>query len=166
MVVAAGVGAPALLATAGVELRLDTPPGLLVHTRPHPRLLNGIVLAPELHMRQTDKGRIVIGSDFGGADPGPDAGATAQALLAQARAMLVGGERVAFDRCTIGLRPTLADGFPVIGRPDDRTGLYVAVMHSGVTLAAAVGLLVTQELRSGRRDPLLVPFGAREGVMR
>ena len=36
------------------------------------KLLNGLVLAERLHMRQTAEGRIIAGSDFGGADPGMD----------------------------------------------------------------------------------------------
>jgi hypothetical protein len=38
---------------------MTTPPGLLAHSRQHKRLLNGIVLAPGLHMRQTRAGRVV-----------------------------------------------------------------------------------------------------------
>ena len=45
----------------------------------------------------------------------------------------------------MGHRPTPADGFPVVGRPDGTAGLYVAVMHSGVTVATAVGLLAARE---------------------
>ena len=164
VVVAAGAGTAALLAGVGVALNLDAPPGLLVHTRPHARLLQGIVLAPELHMRQTDEGRIVIGSDFGGADPGDDAAATATGLLAAAKRMLDGGDTVELDRFTIGYRPTPGDGLPVIGRPPACPGVYVAVMHSGVTLAAAVGRFAAQELLSGRRDALLEPFGWRRAV--
>ena len=158
VVLAAGVGTPALLATAGISLALDAPPGLLVHTRPHARLLHGIVLAPELHMRQTAHGRIVIGADFGGADPGDDPGASAQALLDQVRTMLDGGAGLQLDFHTIGYRPTPAGGFPAVGRPEGRAGLYVAVMHSGVTLVPAIGELVAQEVLSGRRDRLLMPF--------
>ena len=165
VVLAAGAGTAALLAGVDLRLRLDTPPGLLVHTRPHPPLVRGIVLAPELHLRQTDEGRIVIGSDFGGADPGQDAAATADQLLQGARRMLDGGHDLELDRFTIGHRPTPADGLPVIGRPPGCAGLYVAVMHSGVTLAAAAGRFVAEELLSGRRDPLLGPFGWRAGVM-
>ncbi|MET0189694.1 MAG: FAD-dependent oxidoreductase, partial [Pseudonocardia sediminis] len=62
VVLAAGVGTPALLATAGLDLAMSAPPGLLAHTRPHARLLHGVVLAPELHLRQTAEGRIVIGA--------------------------------------------------------------------------------------------------------
>jgi glycine/D-amino acid oxidase-like deaminating enzyme len=110
-------------------------------------------------MRQTAEGRIVIGADFGGADPGADAGATAHALFAETKAMLRGADALALDFHTVGYRPTPADGFPIVGRADGLAGLYLAVMHSGITLAPAVGLFAVDELLKGRRDPLLAPYG-------
>lgn len=159
VVLAAGIASPEIAATAGVSLPLDTPPGLLVHSRPHARLLNGLVLAERVHMRQTAQGRIVAGSDFGGADPGADPVETAHALFAATQAMLKGGDVLKLDFHTLGYRPTPADGFPVIGRANGVDGLYVTVMHSGITLAPIVGLFATQELTTGHRDPLLAPYG-------
>ena len=159
IVLAAGLGTAALAATAGVRLPLTAPPGLLVHTRPHAPLLNGLVLAPDLHMRQTAAGRIVIGADFGGAEAGADPEATARALFERARAMLRGAESLAPDFHAIGERPMPADGFPIVGRPAGLAGLAVAVMHSGITLAPAVGLFVAEDILAGRRDPLLAPYG-------
>jgi glycine/D-amino acid oxidase-like deaminating enzyme len=159
VVLAAGVATPHLAATAGVSVPLDTPPGLLVHSRPTGKLLNGLVLAERLHMRQTAEGRIVAGSDFGGADPGADAAATARKLFDAVQAMLIGGERLELERQSVGYRPTPADGFPIIGRAGSLSGLYLAVMHSGITLAPAVGLFASEEILTGRRDPLLAPYG-------
>jgi len=51
------------------------------------------------------------------------------------------------------------DGFPAIGRPKGPHGIYIAVMHSGITLAPAVGRFAAEELLQGRRDPLLAPYG-------
>jgi glycine/D-amino acid oxidase-like deaminating enzyme len=158
VVLAAGAGTAALAAAAGVGVPLTAPPGLLAHSRPHARLLNGLVLAPALHMRQTADGRIVIGADFGGADPGADAGATARGLFAEVRAMLRGADALALDFHTVGHRPTPADGFPIVGRADGVAGLYLAVTHSGITLAPALGLFAADELLKGRRDPLLAPY--------
>lgn len=159
VVLAAGIATPKLAATAGISIPFETPPGLLVHSRPTERLLNGLVLAERLHMRQTAEGRIIAGSDYGGGDPGVDADATARELFAAMQAMLVGGDWLEFDFHTIGYRPTPADGFPIMGRADGLPGLYLAVMHSGITLAPAVGLFAAQELLDGRRDPLLSPYG-------
>lgn len=157
VVLAAGTATPQLAATAGVTVPLDASPGLLVHSRPADRLLNGLVLA-ERHVRQTVDGRIVCGADFGGGDPGGDPTETARALFAQMQAMILGSEKLEFDRYTIGYRPMPTDGFPIIGRTEGLGGLYLAVMHSGITLAPAVGLFAAQELLEGRRDPLLAPY--------
>ena len=119
-----------------MTLPLTTPPGLLVTSRPHERLLNGLVMAPDLHMRQSAEGRIVAGADFGGSDPRTDADATARAVFAKLQSMLTGGEQLVMEGHSTGYRPTPVDGFPAIGRPKERSGLYIAVMHSGITLGA------------------------------
>ncbi|UCI19555.1 FAD-binding oxidoreductase [Mesorhizobium sp. B2-1-8] len=159
VVIAAGVGSPEIAATAGINLPIETPPGLIVHSRPYKKLLNGLVLAERLHMRQTAEGRIIAGSDFGGADPGMDAEATARALFAATKAMLRDSDGLELDFHTVGYRPTPIDGFPIIGRAESMDGVYVAVMHSGITLAPAVGLFATREILGGERDPLLEPYG-------
>ncbi|RUW62684.1 FAD-binding oxidoreductase [Mesorhizobium sp. M7A.F.Ca.US.008.03.1.1] len=159
VVVAAGVGSPEIAATAGINLPIETPPGLIVHSRPYKKLLNGLILAERLHMRQTAEGRIIAGSDFGGADPGMDAEATARALFAAMKAMLRDSEGLELDFYTVGYRPTPIDGFPIIGRAEGMDGVYVAVMHSGITLAPAVGLFATKEILDGERDTLLAPYG-------
>ncbi|AZO64747.1 FAD-binding oxidoreductase [Mesorhizobium sp. M6A.T.Cr.TU.016.01.1.1] len=159
VVIAAGAGSPAIAATAGLKLPIETPPGLIVHSRPYEKLLNGLVIGDRLHMRQTAEGRIIVGSDFGGADPGMDAEATARELFAAMKSMLRGADGLELDFHTVGYRPTPIDGFPIIGRAQGVSGLYVAVMHSGITLAPAVGLFAAREILDGARDPLLEPYG-------
>ncbi|RWP52683.1 NAD(P)/FAD-dependent oxidoreductase [Mesorhizobium sp.] len=159
VVIAAGAGSPAIAATAGLKLPIETPPGLIVHSRPYEKLLNGLVIGDRLHMRQTAEGRIIAGSDFGGADPGVDAEATARELFAAMKSMLRGADGLELDFHTVGYRPTPIDGFPIIGRAEGISGLYVAVMHSGITLAPAVGLFAAREILDGARDPLLEPYG-------
>lgn len=158
VVLAAGIAVPELAASVGVEVATTAPPGLLVHSKPHPRLLNGLVLAEAAHLRQTADGRVVAGADFTGTDLGDDPEATARDLFERAKAMLKGADRLEFDRFTIGLRPTPSDGFPIVGRPQDLQGLYLSVMHSGMTLAPAVGVFAAQEILTGRRDPLVEPY--------
>ncbi|RWM03769.1 MAG: FAD-binding oxidoreductase [Mesorhizobium sp.] len=159
IVVAAGAGSPAIAASADIELPLETPPGLIVHSRPHRKLLNGLVHAERLHMRQTAEGRIIAGSDFAGGDPGENAEATARELFAVTKAALRGADGLELDFHTVGYRPTPADGFPIVSRADGVGGLYIAVMHSGITLAAAVGLFAAREILEGERDVLLAPYG-------
>ncbi|RTL96744.1 MAG: FAD-binding oxidoreductase [Hyphomicrobiales bacterium] len=157
--IAAGAGAPAIAATVDIKLPIETPPGLIVHSRPYGKLLNGLVLADRLHMRQTAGGRIIAGSDFGGGDPGEHPEIAARELFAAMKAMLRGADGLELDFHTVGYRPTPVDGFPIVGRAEGASGLYVAVSHSGITLAPAVGLFAAREILDGERDALLAPYG-------
>ncbi len=158
VIVAAGVAAPALLSSLDITFPLDTPSGLLVHSVPVPKMLNGLVMSPELHVRQTAEGRLVAGSDFGGADPADDPHATAAALFEKVCGLIKGGEALEMDFHTIGQRPTPPDGVSAVGRIKDIKGLYLCVTHSGITLAPALGKFGAQDILAGVRDALLVPF--------
>jgi glycine/D-amino acid oxidase-like deaminating enzyme len=157
-VVAAGVHSSGLLDSAGITLKLTAPAGLLAHSKPAGRLLNGLVMTPGLHLRQTAEGRIVAGTDFAGADPEGDAEGLAADLQRKVEGLVKGAEGLGLDFLTVGHRPTPADGFPAIGRPRGREGLYTIVTHSGVTLAPALGRFAAEELLTGARDPLLSPY--------
>jgi glycine/D-amino acid oxidase-like deaminating enzyme len=157
VVLASGAGSVPIAASAGIALPIDAPPGLIVHSRPFGKRLNGLVIAMELHMRQTADGRIIAGSDFGGSDPGEDRQATAAALFAKIKVNLLESDALIMDFLTVGYRPTPRDGFPIIGNCGI-SGLYVAVMHSGVTLAPLVGTLAANEILSGGTDASFSPF--------
>lgn len=165
-VVAAGAQTAQLLDSVGLTLKLNAPAGLLSHSRPAHRLLNGLVMTPGLHIRQTAEGRIVAGTDFAGADPEGDAEALAADLQSKVEAMVRGAAGLGLDFLTVGYRPTPADGFPAVGRPGGRNGLYVAVTHSGVTLAPALGRFTAAELLTGARDALLAPYSPDRPALR
>ena len=158
IVVAAGTGTPQVLASAGITLPMRRSPALLVRSRPKARLLNGLLVSPEMELRQTADGRLLAVGDIDDADI-DDPKEPAAALFEQVRALIRSGADLALENHTVGYRPIPKDGYPAIGRAGDIEGLYVAVMHSGVTLAPAVGRFVTQEILEGRRDPLLAPYG-------
>lgn len=158
IVLAAGTATSALAAAAGVKVPLTTPPGLIVHSKPHQKILNGLVISRGPHFRQTAEGRIIAGDDFGGGDPGDDAVATAGRLFAEVKAALRDAADLELDFYTVGYRPTPEDGFPIIGRAEGVDGLYLAVTHSGVTLAPAVGLFAAEEMLAGRSETLLEPY--------
>ena len=67
-------------------------------------------------------------------------------------------EDLKVERVSIGWRPLPRDGRPIIGRPEGLSDIYVAVMHSGVSLAAIVGKLVSEEILSGSTNLLLKDF--------
>ena len=158
VVIAAGAGASPLLGSIGLSYDIAAPAGLLVHSKPIGEVLHTLLMTPELHVRQTTQGRLVAGADFSGSDPADDPQGAAAALYQKVQDMVVGAENVEMDFHTLGFRPTPGDGFPMIGRPQNREGLYLTVMHSGITLAPAVGLFANAELLEGRPDPLIVPY--------
>jgi glycine/D-amino acid oxidase-like deaminating enzyme len=159
VVVACGVGTSSLVATVGLTLPVTASPALLVVTRPHPRCLNGLVMSPEMQIRQTTEGRLIATADFADTDPDADGAAEAAALIGAMRQMIVSGASISLDHHVVARRPKPHDGFPVVGSFDGLPGLYVAVIHSGVTLAPAIGRFVADELLTGRRDDLLAPYG-------
>ncbi len=159
VVLAAGAGAATLLRDAGLPLAIAGPAGLIAHsTICNRRLLNGLVLSPEFHVRQTREGRLIAGTDFAGGDPRDRADGMARDLLAKVKVMVRGAEALDLGFITVGNRPTPADGFPAIGRIDAAPGLYVTVLHSGVTLAPLVGELAAREIATGERDADLEPY--------
>ena len=166
VILAAGVATTRLAATAGFTLPMTSPPGLLAVTKRHPRLLNGLVMAPSLHIRQMADGRLIAGADFGGGSLPPDP-QEAAAAAADAAAELMDAMSWTFapraelelDHYTIGHRPTPGDGFPAIGQVPGIEGLSIAMTHSGITLAPAIGRGLTSEILTGQVDPLLAPYG-------
>ena len=160
VIVAAGAETPRIVEPLGVALPMNAPRGVLATTKPLPRLIDRNILLPGLHVRQKADGALLAGASFGGeaADLAPEQ--IAQDLVARMRTSLTGAEGAELDHFSVGYRPTPADGFPVIGRPSKIAGLYIATMHSGVTLAPIVTRFVADELLDDRRDPLLTPFGA------
>ncbi|MCT9932245.1 FAD-dependent oxidoreductase [Planotetraspora sp. A-T 1434] len=63
----------------------------------------------------------------------------------------------------VGGRPLLPDGLPVIDRLPGRDDVFLATGHGmlGVTLGPATGRALADYVLSGRRPPVLAPFGFR-----
>ena len=92
---------------------------------------------------------VVVGADFGGGPAPNDIEAEGERLMALVRQRLRGAEDLRLDRVTVGLRPIPEDGKPVIGFATNAPGVYLATMHSGVTLAPAVGRFASMEILDG-----------------
>lgn len=156
VVVAAGVGAAHLLATAGVHLPLLHAPAVVVASRPHPKRLNGMLVPPEMELRQTEEGRFLAVGGYDEADP--DGAATAATLFATMQRMIATDETWRLDYHAVAYRPMPGDKFPAVGPAVGVDGLYAAVTHSGITLAPALGRFVAEEMLTGHRDALLDPY--------
>jgi glycine/D-amino acid oxidase-like deaminating enzyme len=174
LVVATGVDTPRLLAMAGFDLRLRHAPGFLAHSTPAPLQVRSICDAPGgLEFKQMVDGTLV-GTDSpeppdipvheairAGALEFPDDAIRAlhgNRALDKIRAFLPGAQGARLDHVTLGFRPMPTDGFPVVGRVPGAPDLYVAVTHSGVTLAPILAVHVRSELLHEREVGALAPY--------
>ncbi len=158
VVVAAGVATPDLVASAGVPVPLRDAPGIVVATAPMPPLLNHLLVPPEMELRQTADGRLLAAAHIEAAGMA-DGGATrAEEIFADMKRLVKGGEALVAAYHRTANRPMPRDGFPLVGRAPGVAGLYTAVTHSGITLAPAIGLFVSEEILAGKRDALLAPY--------
>jgi len=85
-------------------------------------------------------------------DPLPDAKAIDRMgleMLTRIRELVVDSERVSFEDGVIGHRPVFSDDLPRTGYAGNCTGLYLAVGHPGVILAALLGRLAASEIVDG-----------------
>lgn len=157
VVLAAGLGSEALAAQAGVQLPLTASPGVLLHTRPQRPALDRVVFGPRSTFKQMADGRFVasISGHEGGAPAGAGVEAFGKTIQDAAACYLPALGKAEIERVSIGQRVVPRDSLPVVGFAPRLGGLYVAVTHSGVTLAPALGRLAALEILDGVvADPL------------
>lgn len=167
VVLASGVDTTALAAMAHVHIPQQESPGVVVRTDVRARLLHHVSVlympplspeCPEIHIRQLSDGTLQIGEGSQESLHRDDSQAHADELLARATSYLpalAGARAIAVP---VGYRPMPADGFPVLGFTEAVPNLYIALMHSGVTLAPLVGELASLEIVDGARVTILQPY--------
>jgi glycine/D-amino acid oxidase-like deaminating enzyme len=164
VVLAAGNFVPDLLATAGTAVKIPTAekPGLLVHTEPlPPGTINTIVVSPPdgVHMLQRPNGSVVLGGSICD-EPDIDVEAVSEETLRRGALLIPALRKAKIKECSVGYRPFPADGYPVVGFvPGTKGQIYVAMSHSGITLASLWGALASSEIKAqsvnlGRAEPL------------
>lgn len=150
---------------AGIDIPQRSTPGVIAVTDPMPSLLNHVIAAPGVHMHQRNDGRIVLGEQDGAPqnrahelrlqgrpNDFPEriiAEQHADRMLSTARKFLPGIADAVVEQAYIGWRPLPIDGHPVLGASPDRSDIYLAIMHSGVSLAPVVGQLAAHEITQG-----------------
>ena len=158
----------------GTNLIKAPTPGIIVTTRPMEPLINAVAYTTDTHFHQLNDGRITLGEKTG--PPGteqhmtylterPNAYPSSELAMQHARRIIdVASKYVPkladaeVESVGVGWRPLPLDGLPVIGRPRNMPGVYLASMHSGVTLAPIVGHLAAMEILDGVNVELLSDF--------
>ena len=167
VVLANGTATTALAATAGVHIPQQNSPGVVIRTDPQPPILQNVSalhLPPidedrhEIHLRQSADGTFAIGQGSQESVDRDDSQAHADSLLSRAIHYLPALAGARAIPKPVGYRPMPIDGLPVLGFCEAVPNLYVALMHSGVTLAPLVGELATLEIVDGARVEMLDPY--------
>ena len=104
---------------------------------------------PEIHFRQCLDGSALIGEGNQESLAKDDSQAHANELLARASEYVPGLKGAAAIPMPVGYRPMPLDGFPVIGFSTKAPNVYLALTHSGVTLAPLISQLATMEIVDG-----------------
>jgi glycine/D-amino acid oxidase-like deaminating enzyme len=166
VVCCAGRWTPALAQVPLVpwETEGSTAPGLVVRIGPvAPPGPVRLVHTPELSLRPHPGGLLHLEAEDAAAavdlhTPEPELRRWAGELLRRARRTVRGlgdAQVVAHQVC---VRPLPPDGQSIVGRLPATPGLYVAVTHSGVTLAAHLSRLIAADLTTGTPPPALAPY--------
>lgn len=167
VVVAAGANANEVASMAGVDTEIVKPatPGVIVTTHSMPSLLNAISYTTDCHFHQLPSGRVIVGEKAGAPDSAdhapliaemPNVYPTAELAKQHAtRVLATAGKYVPeltnaeVSRVGVGWRPLPVDGLPVVGHVPTDSQVYLASMHSGVTLAPIIGHLAAMEILDG-----------------
>jgi glycine/D-amino acid oxidase-like deaminating enzyme len=158
LVLAAGVDTERLARLVNVNVPLKDSPGALAHSKPCGRLLDRVALAPGANIKQNLDGRIVTGTDFGGTPVSDTSREFGMGLLKNAERFLPKLSSVELETVTLGHRVLPKDDLPIVGFAESRPNLYIAAMHSGMTLSPIVGQLAAMEILDGADVDLLRPY--------
>jgi len=167
VVLASGVQTTELASLAHAHIPQQRSPGIVIKTTSCAEVLHNVAVihAPptdenhqHLHLRQLLDGSLRIGQ---GTQEGINRDASqrhADALLARAKAYLPAIADAEAISTPVGYRPMPLDGLPVLGFTSAVPNLYIALMHSGVTLAPLVSEMATLEIVDGARVDLFAPY--------
>jgi len=167
VVLAAGTDTTELAAMAGLTIPQEESPGVVIRTDPRPPVLQTVSVLymppidatrPDIHLRQLSDGTLMIGEGTQESLSRDDSQEHADELLARATHYLPALKGASAVPVPVGYRPMPRDGFPVLGFPEPVPNLYLALMHSGVTLAPLVGELAAMEIVDGARVRILEAY--------
>ena len=168
VVLAGGVDNTQLAAMAGITIPQQDSPGVVIRTNPIGRtLLSNVSVVyapplepgrPEIHLRQCLDGSAMIGEGSQESLARDDSQGHADELLARAAEYVPALKGASAVPVPVGYRPMPLDGFPVLGYSPKAPNVYLALTHSGVTLAPLMAQLATMEIADGADVDLLSDY--------
>ena len=146
-------------------------PGIIMKSKPFRNTINRMIVGPGIHLHQQNDGVIYFGEQDGAPashynrlvnrpNSFPDIYKKQhiQNMLNKTMNFVNDISDLEIEKISVGWRPLPLDGLPVIGWLSGQKDSYIATMHSGISLGAIVGKLVTQEVLYGSDSRLLKDF--------
>jgi len=147
----AGTATEQLAATLDIRIPMLKRPALVIKTRPIAPAIRHVLVSEIGEVRQLPDGAILMPASVG--HQGDDASEIADSpdMLAEdamdrLRTLLPSLD-LSLAQTTLAYRPVPGDGLPAVGTV--MPGLYVATLHSGITLGALMGELIANEVNKG-----------------
>ena len=131
-------------------------PGVIIKTKQQKNFINSVVYGPKIHAHQQNNGQLIIGEQIT-APVKENSTDHLKRINKHFKTMVKGASDLNPSEVLIGWRPIPKDDLPIIGRFKNKS-IYIAVMHSGISLAAIVGNLVSQEIVDEVESLLLNDF--------
>jgi glycine/D-amino acid oxidase-like deaminating enzyme len=119
-------------------MRFTAPPGLV----------RTLVATAHLEVREATDGHLLVAAEYHGEIDHDDLWRAGDMMLRRLTATF-DAQDVTLVSVRLGTRPMPADGLPIIGPVPHAGGAYIAVMHSGITLAPTAGRLIASEIVDG-----------------
>ena len=152
---AAGVFVPDVARMVGIRVPILPQRGQMFQLEALPPLLH----RPVQGLRQMQSGTVMVGTtnEFVGDDRRVTYEAGAD-ILARARRLVPALAEARLIRGWAGLRPMSPDGLPIYDAVAEVPGFFVAVGHSGITLAPITGQVFLDLITTGRTDLPVTPY--------
>lgn len=158
VVIAAGLGSKQLAAQVDLDVPVFPERGQLLVTE---RLAPFLPL-PMSGLRQTREGTVMIGATQDGEEfDTSTTTASGAALAARAIRRVPALSDVKLVRQWAGLRIMTPDGHPIYAESTSHPGAFVAICHSGITLAAVHATTLSRDLLAGKLSPYFDSFHHR-----
>lgn len=165
VVVACGAATPAVVREHGVHIADGSPVSALVITHPAETELKAVLNTPRAAIRPNPGGTLAI--DHGWYEEriveAPDGSFSIpkeviDELTEEASRLLAGNPHLKAASWKIGRKPIPGDGEPVFGELEKLPGCFVAFTHSGATVGLIAGELLSSEILTGEKHPMLAAF--------
>lgn len=146
IVLATGTTLPELCKPISIEVPVESSPSIIIRMKSPKKLIHTLISNSRFEARQLSDTTIIAAEDYldDHGENGPEE--VGKRAFETLRYDLEEGEHLELESIKVGMRPMPKDGYPIVGFHDQVKGLYLAVMHSAITLSPVISRLVAKEI--------------------